>query len=145
MRVAEAFTESVTRPPYEDDGGCVYTHAMTTEQDQPATDEPPDSEDQAPTDSRSLSGDGDTADEAPAAAVETDDEEESPDDADTADVDPDVDTGPLERSQAALDEARDAAHEALSDPRPDDDDMDFQNVEQNTDPEAEDNAVPRPN
>lgn len=125
----------------------MYTHGMTTEQEEPETDRKSGSEDQAPADSHSVSGDSDTADEPPAPnEVEASDEtDESPDDADALEADPDIDTGPLERSQAALDEARDAAHEALSDPRPDDDDMDFENVEQNTDPEADDNAVPRPN
>ena len=36
-------------------------------------------------------------------------------DAEASDIDTDVDTGPLQRSQDAIDEARDAAREALKD------------------------------
>ncbi len=61
------------------------------------------------------------------------------------DADPAVDTGPLERSQQAIDEGRDAAARALDDSPPNEPDMDFENVETNTDSEASDNAVPRPN
>lgn len=60
-------------------------------------------------------------------------------------ADPSVDTGPLERSQQAIDEGHEAAQKALADTPPDEDDMNFSNLEQNTDPDAEDNAVPRPN
>lgn len=55
-----------------------------------------------------------------------------------------VDTEPLERAQQAIDEGHEAADKAL-DPPPDDEDLDFRNTETNDDPEAADNAVPRPN
>jgi hypothetical protein len=71
--------------------------------------------------------------------------DEQPEVEDQPATDPSVDTGPLERSEAAIDEARGAAAEALRDTPPDEDDMNFSNLEQNTDPEAGDNAVPRPN
>lgn len=72
-------------------------------------------------------------------------DQEQPEVDESPEADPSVDTGPLERSQDAIDEGREAAKEALSDNPPDEDDMNFSNMEQNTDPEAEDNAVPRPN
>jgi hypothetical protein len=42
-------------------------------------------------------------------------------DADAPDIDSDVDTEPLQRSQDAIDQARDAAREALKDNPPDSD------------------------
>jgi hypothetical protein len=78
-------------------------------------------------------------------AGETAGDQEPPEIDDQPVAEPSVDTGPLERSQQAIDEGHDAAQEALSDNPPDEDDMNFSNMEQNTDPEAEDNAVPRPN
>ena len=56
-----------------------------------------------------------------------------------------MDTEPLERSQRAIDEARDAAREALNEPTAEDDEVDFGAFEQNTDADAEDNPTPRPN
>ena len=76
---------------------------------------------------------------------ETAADQEPPEIDDQPVAEPSVDTAPLERSQQAIDEGHDAAQEALSDNPPDEDDVNFSNMEQNTDPEAEDNAVPRPN
>ncbi len=55
-----------------------------------------------------------------------------------------VDTEQLERAQRAIDEGHEAAAKAL-DPPPDEQDLSFANVKQNDDPDAADNAVPRPN
>ena len=75
----------------------------------------------------------------------TESTESSPDNPIASPEDVPVDTEPLERSQRAIDEAREASREALNEPTAADDEVDFGAFEQNADPEAEDNPTPRPN
>ena len=71
-------------------------------------------------------------------------EHNQPEDTLDPSADPSIDTEQLERSQQAIDEGREAAARALDDPS-NEPDVDFENVETNTDSGASDNAVPRPN